>query len=91
MKLRKSISVLLMIGILISICNVYCYAGDLNVASAYLVSEQADCRNLKVTRAKAGGTIVDSRGGLTGWSLDTSKGEAGQKIFVIWTATLQMV
>lgn len=81
-ELRKNISLLLVIGILISICNVFGYAGDLDVASAYLFSEKADCRNLKVTRAKAGGTIVDSRGGLTGWSLDTSKGEAGQKIFV---------
>ena len=41
-ELRKNISLLLVIGILISICNVYCYAGDLNVASAYLVSEQAE-------------------------------------------------
>ncbi len=80
--MRKVISILLSMCIIFTISDIPYYAAENDVAVAYLTSENAECKNLEATRSKAGGGIVDSRGGLTGWSLDTSKGEAGQKIFV---------
>lgn len=82
-KYIKPASLIIAVCMLISLCNMLCFAnvtGD--TATALLDDKEAVVKNMKATRGVPDGNIVGVRGGIKGWLLDPSQGAEAQSIYI---------
>ena len=82
-KCIKWTSLVMVVCMLISICNMICYAKSTDdIATAFFDGETAVVKNMKAIRGVPGGNVVGTRGGINGWVLDPAQGAEAQSIYI---------
>ena len=82
-KCIKWTSLVMVVCMLISICNMICYAKSTDdIATAFFDGETAVVKNMNAIRGVPGGNVVGTRGGINGWVLDPAQGAEAQSIYI---------